>query len=206
MKIKRGTGFIALALMLILAGCGSTPSSNYYVLAARDLPQSSSQQPSLGIGPVEIPEYLNRNGLVYSRDGNQLQIAQYERWAEPLEEGIVRVLGLNLAGLLGTENIRTFPWHPARAPQYGIKLRLMALDADDSNAELVAEWLVYKPDRDSRSDTTVSRRISRLLIPVNNNQLQPGDLPGIYSKLLFQLSEEIAAAIRADTDSRQKSQ
>lgn len=196
MRITTPSGVAALALALLLAGCGSTPQSNYYVLSARDLPQTDAQEPALGIGPVTIPEYLNRNGMVYSREGNRLHIAEFERWAEPLEEGILRVLGLNLAGLLDTENIRTFPWHTARAPDYGVKLQLMALDADVNGAHLVAEWLLYKP----RDNSTVSRQISQFRSPPGTGRLQPEDLPAAYSDLLFQLSETIAAAIRTDMD------
>jgi len=70
---------IALALPLILAGCGTTPASKYYLLSAEasGFPQGST--PSLGVGPIEIPEYLNRNALVYGREGNRLHVANFER-------------------------------------------------------------------------------------------------------------------------------
>ncbi len=181
----------AVALAVLLAGCGSTPHSNHYVLTATVTTTPAGQSPSLGIGPIEIPEYLNRNGLVYNRKGNQLQIANSERWAEPLEDGISRVLILNLAGLLNTENVRTFPWHPKRPPDYGVKVRVLSLNATDSEASLVAEWLVYR----SENAEPVTRRISLLQNELTARELKPAQIAPAYSELFYQLSQLIAAAI-----------
>jgi uncharacterized lipoprotein YmbA len=193
MKHRRPYNAWIVALLLVLAGCGSTPSNNYYVLTAREGVSAEGQTPSLGIGPIRIPEYLNRTALVYRREGNRLQIAEYERWAEPLEEGIGRVLGLNLAGLLDTENVRPFPWHPDRTPDFGISVNLLALDADEGRAVLEAEWLIYRP----ATSAAVSRRMARLAYTPPGGKLEPGDLAAAYSELLYRLSEEISEAIRS---------
>jgi uncharacterized lipoprotein YmbA len=182
-----------LALTLLLAACGSTPSHNYYLLTAREAPGPTGTAPSVGIGPVRIPEYLNRNNLVYQQDGNRLQIADYERWAEPLEEGILRVLGLNLAALLDTQDIRQFPWHPDRAPQFGVTLRLLSLDADQRGAKLEAEWLLHRP----ATGEGLQRRLSRFSHTETTGELTPDRLATVYSDLLYRLSEEIAGAVRA---------
>ena len=181
------------ALALSLTACGSSPRNTYYLLTATGSHSASGETPSLGIGPVEIPEYLNRNGLVYSRQNNQLQISSQERWAEPLEDGISRVLGMNLASLLNTQNLRYFPWNPQRAPDYGIKITVLTLDANDRQATLVAEWLLYRPD----TTATISRRISQLQQDLPSGKLEPAQLAPTYSNLLYQLSEIIAAAVSA---------
>ena len=82
-----------LCLLLCLATCASSPPSNFYRLTPAVAHVPGGPTPSLGIGPVDIPEFLNRNALVYTRGGNQLQLAESERWAEPLDDGITRVLG-----------------------------------------------------------------------------------------------------------------
>lgn len=187
------TFFRVAMLSLWLSACGSSPHSNYYLLTAQQLPSASGQQPALGIGPVSIPEYLNRTGLVYSKAGNQLQISRQERWAEPLEDGIARVLGLNLANLLNTENVRSFPWSAERAPDYGVKVNVLSLDANDSKATLVAEWLVYRP----ATGEPVSRKISQLQQALPPGEVQASGLAPAYSELLYQLSELIAAAVSA---------
>lgn len=182
----------AIAALLLVA-CGSSPQHNFYLLSAESREVANGQSPSLGIGPIGIPEYLNRNSLVYSRGSNQLQIANFERWAEPLADGIQRVLGLNLAAELGTQNIRPHPWQRADAPAYAVQLWVLSLDAAGQSAELVVEWRVSRPGEPG----TVERRISRLTQPLPGPEWEAADAAGAYSRLLQALSAEIAAVIRA---------
>lgn len=185
-------GCSALALALALAGCGSSPHNNYYVLSAETRAPSGNQEPALGIGPVEIPEYLNRNSLVYRDGSNQLLIASFDRWAEPLADGIQRVVGLNLSAELGTQNIRPHPWQRADSPDYAIALWILSFDVSGQQAELVAEWRVNRPGEHS----TVARRISRLSRQLPSADWQAGDAAAAYSLLLQSLSSEIAEVIR----------
>jgi uncharacterized lipoprotein YmbA len=183
-----------LSLGLSLSGCSSSPPNNYYLLSANEFPVVSGDTPTLGIGPTEIPEYLSRANLVYNRMDNRLQVASQDLWAEPLGDGIQRVLVLNLSGLLNTQHISYFPWHPERAPEYAVKVSLLQLDATENEAALTAEWLVYRP----ASAESVNRGISRLLIPLSPGAPEPERVAGAYSALLFQLSEILAAAITKD--------
>ena len=183
--------------VLLLAGCGSTPPSNYYLLSSPGNAPPDGMVPALGIGPVEIPEYLKRNGLVYRIGDNRLQISDSERWGEPLEEGVRRVLSLNLAGLLDTGNLSYYPFHSQRPPDYGVTVNVLNLDVDEQQAALVAEWLVYRP----ATGEPVGRRISQLQFALPGAGLAPEGVAPAYSALLYQLSQLIAAVISADLDS-----
>lgn len=182
----------ALALLIaLLASCGTTPQSTHYLLTATLDEIPTSQSPAIGVGPIEIPEYLNRNTLVYRDGGNELRIDQQSRWAEPLEDGISRVVSLNLAGLLNTENVRTHPWHPKRLPDYGVKIRVLRMDAMDLAAVLVAEWVVHRPGEAGE----LQRRISKRTLPLDGQRPISAQLAAAHSTLLLELSEEIASAI-----------
>jgi len=195
MKYSCARNWIAALLMPLLAAC-TTPSSQHYLLTARDAPMPQGMTPSVGVGPIAIPEYLGRNSLVTRSDSNRVNISSIERWAEPLEDGILRVTGLNLAGLLQTENVRLYPWHPSRAPDYGVKLRLVEMDANTTQAILVAEWLVYRV----ADDSTVARRLVKNTKPLAVPETTTNDVVSSYSDLLYMLSEDIAAAIRSAED------
>jgi len=182
-----------LLLLGLLAGCGSSPPINYYVLSAQDGAARGGDTPSLGVGPVTIPEYLNRANLITEREGNTLTIARFDQWAEPLEDGIKRVLAINLAGLMNTQNVYTYPWRPEQAPEYGIRINLLQLDAGDREATLTAEWLVYRPG----ATGALARRLSRLHHPLPGGGPHAEQIAGAYSALLLQLSEEIAGAIES---------
>lgn len=181
-------------LLLVLAGCGSSPHVNYYRLTAQATALPAGESPALGVGPIEIPAYLDRDKFVYQQEGNTLRVAVTEQWAEPLEDGVERVMALNLASLLNTQNVRTFPWQSKRAPEYGIRVNILDLDSNATEATLTAEWLVYKP----ASDKAVQRRISRLQLALDKGKTGPEHSAAAFSTLLYQLSETIAAAITAD--------
>jgi uncharacterized lipoprotein YmbA len=183
-----------LSLLLVLAGCGSSPPINYYVLSAHKGATPTGTAPSLGVGPIAIPEYLNRENLVTNREGNTLVVAAFDRWAEPLSDGIQRVLAVNLAGLMDTQSIRLHPWHQEQAPDYGVRINLLSLDASEGEATLAAEWLVYHPS----GREVVNRRLSRLRQPLSGGSVEPEQIAAAYSELLFNLSELIAAVIKAD--------
>lgn len=178
----------------ILSACGSSPASNYYLLNAMGAPSTTAQSPSLGIGPIKIPEYLNRNGLVYNLEGNLLHVASNERWAEPLSNGVARVMGLNLSSLLNTENVQAFPWYRSQKPDYGIQISVISLDANDTMASLTAEWVVQKP----KAEKFLIRKISTFSQNLPAGAVTPAQIAPAYSELLQQLSELIAATIAAD--------
>jgi uncharacterized lipoprotein YmbA len=185
---------LLLPLGLLLAGCGSSPPNNFYVLSAHEFPAPSGRAPTLGVGPITVPEYLGRQNMVYNRVENTLQVASLDMWAEPLSDGIQRVLILNLAGLLNTQDVSVFPWRPERAPQFGVEVNLLKLDANEDAAMLTADWLVSRPG----DNTPTNRRISRLQLPLPGGAPEPEQVAAAYSTLLFQLSEIIAAAIESD--------
>lgn len=184
----------ALLLLAILGACGTTPSSNFYLLTAEAGQLPNGTTPSLGIGPVAIPEYLNRNSLVTDTRGNEVKIASFERWAEPLGDGVQRVLALNLSSQLNTRNMRFFPWQADLAPDYGVRLTIVSMDIQDRQARLVAEWAVLV----DAGRTELIRRISQQEVSVAAGELSGDAIARAYSQLLAQLSEEIAGAIRMD--------
>lgn len=191
MRRELSRAAIGLLLMALLTACGTTPSSRHYLLTAPDAPLPQGVTPSVGVGPITVPEYLNRDSLVRRSDSNSLRISSTERWAEPLQDGILRVTALNLAGLLETENVRVYPWHPDRAPEYGVRLRLIEMDSSDQQVVLVAEWFVYRvTDND-----TIARKLSKQTRVLAETDNTGNDIVKAYSDLLYELSAEIAESI-----------
>ena len=177
-------------LLILLGACGSTPPSNYYMLSANAGGMPGSGGPSLGIGPIEVPEYLRRNIMVLNRDSHRLTLAEYDRWAEPLEDGIGRVVALNLAVLLDTQQVQRHPWRRHSPPQFGISVQVIQMSLQGNHASLVTQWRIT----DVATDTVIAQKISKF--SVSAGSAGPEAVAGAYSVLLLQLSEEIAAATR----------
>lgn len=98
-----------IAVMGFSAGCGvirRSPETHFYVLT---LPEGSPtpstrphvQGPQVGIGPVTLPGYLDRTNI-FMRAGSSpdVQLAEYDRWGEPLGEGVTRLLVESLSARL----------------------------------------------------------------------------------------------------------
>jgi uncharacterized lipoprotein YmbA len=194
MNKRYRTLIIALSLPLILLGCGSTPASKYYLLSAQATQTPSGTSPSVGVGPIEIPEYLNRHAMVYNRDGNRLHIASSERWAESLDSSILRVVRVNLASILNTQDVLAYPWIKSSRPEYGVAVTILNLDANDESAKLVVEWHLSRP----QSEEALMRRIDKLQLDLPAGEVNATEVAAAYSELLYQLSSKIAAEITAD--------
>lgn len=178
-----------LLLTGLLTACGSTPRSDYYMLSANARGSMGSEGPSIGVGPVSVPEYLKRREMVLNRSANRLHLADFDRWAEPLDAGVLRVTALNLSLLLKTQQVQTFPWRRSNLPDFGISIAVVQFSMQGRQALLVAEWTVTEP----ATGTAVMQHISRLENSATGGD--PEDVAAAYSDLLKDLSKEIATAI-----------
>ena len=79
---------LTLALLGLLAGCGSAPTTlHYYSLDADTAPSSvttAQPQHQLVLRPVALSGQLDRMSLVYQLEGKELHFAEYHRWAGSL--------------------------------------------------------------------------------------------------------------------------
>jgi len=89
---------ILVLLALFLGACGTTHNSRYYTLTP--VPVGQDRKPDepgtvpvvLGIGPVTLPDYLDRPQIVLRTSQNELVFSEYSRWAGSLATDTVRVL------------------------------------------------------------------------------------------------------------------
>jgi uncharacterized lipoprotein YmbA len=189
MRVK---GIFSLTVtLLLLAGCGSTPRSNYYMLSADANGQPGRAGPAIGVGPVSVPEYLRGREMVLNRSDHKLELADYDRWAEPLDAGVNRVVAVNLAALLDTQNVQLFPWRRDAIPDYAVRIAVVQLAVHGSEARLVAEYTVARPQQGE----SVSQHIRNFT--TGTNAADPERVAATYSQLLLELSEDIARSIRA---------
>ena len=80
------------ASLVFLMGCaGATEKSRFYTLnSIRSLQAEAGdigikQGVVLGIGPIKIPERLDRPGIVTRSSLNRLEIAEFDRWGGSLQ-------------------------------------------------------------------------------------------------------------------------
>jgi hypothetical protein len=102
---------------------------------------------SLGIGPVTIPAYLDRPQIVSRQGPEELSLAEFHYWSEPLKAGVPRVLADNLAVLLGTDRVSLFPWAKAPAGQVQIVVDMTRFEGVlGKEIALSARWRLLGSD------------------------------------------------------------
>jgi uncharacterized protein len=114
---------IACGLAATLVGCfGTSQSSRFYTLtppADRSGTASTDLDTAVVIGPVTIPDYLDRKQIVTRSGRNEIVLAEFDRWGGSLDGEITRVLVAGLAARLNSAHIAVFPW--SSTPLFKVK-------------------------------------------------------------------------------------
>jgi uncharacterized lipoprotein YmbA len=182
---------IPCIVVILAAGCGSTPSSRFYTLSATPAPAGTPSDISVAVGPVTIPAVIDRPQIVVSAGPNQVRLDEFNRWAAPLQSNISRVVADNLAAILGTSRVSLFPQTMSAAADYRVAIQVQSFDsAPGDAATLDAVWTVSR-SKDGRSQT--GRTALREASP-------SGGYDGVaaaHSRALARMSRDITDAIQA---------
>lgn len=183
----------------LLGGCvgGKSKPSKFYVLSA--LPSSDAQTQTaaaerdvaVGIGPIVLPQYLDRDPIVTRASPNQLDLAEFDRWAESLRDNFSRTLTENLSILLSTHHVAVFPWDGSTPIDYQVTVDVTRFEGDaDGHAVLIARWSIFgKGGRE-----LLERKRSSFSEPAGAGNYEA--LVSALSRALGNLSREIAAAVK----------
>jgi len=164
-----GLRFLVLAsLAVLVASCASSPAPRYFRLEVpanlAATPGAAASDRAVIIGPFQLAEYLDRPQIV-TRDGaNGITIADYERWAEPLDANFQAVVAASVGRLLGSDRVLEFPARNIVKPERRVTGRISRLDVDgDGLAVLEVQWgvtdgagMVVRPGGVSRYEARVT--------------------------------------------------
>ena len=108
--------YLIVICIMMTYGCARTPQSRFYILQPQPsavdqaLPSVSVKDMIIGVGPVELPEHLERPQIVTRVSSNELYLSEFNRWAGSLEKNFSNVLAENLSVLLSTDKVLVYPW------------------------------------------------------------------------------------------------
>lgn len=200
--MKRSTFLITTAIlgavMALLWGCASTTQpSKFYVLSALTQPEATTQVSTsnadmlIGIGPVTLPAYLNRSQIVTRTSENELKLAEFHLWAEPLKKSISRVLMESLSNLLNTNRIVIYPWRSSIGVAYQITLDVVRFDVgSDGDAVMNVYWAVY--GKDGKEELLKKKSIFR----ESAGSKDYHSIVAAQNRTLMEFSREIASTIK----------
>jgi uncharacterized lipoprotein YmbA len=189
---------LTLSLFLvILTGCGSSAPTRFYLLNSLSGPETgqlvsdSKDSMVIGIGPVTIPEYLDRFQIVTRTSNNKINLAEFDQWAEPMNENVSRVLVENLSQMLSTNNVSLFPSKVSDNLDYQIQIEIVDFEGKfGDKASLSVRWSILG-DKGKR---VLIKRKSNFKESVGSGNYEV--LVAAMNKMLEDFSREIAETIK----------
>jgi len=187
---------IVCFLVMTAVGCAKTPATHFYVLNPVAQPREATPAagaasgPIVEVGPVTVPDYLERPQVVTRLSSNELRLSESHQWAEPLEQNVARVIVENLSAALNSERVVFYPAKQSAGVKYRVVVRILGFDAGEDGATVLeALWRVT----DSKGETVAPEKRSRF--ESSARELTYNAITAKMSDLLGQFCEEIASAI-----------
>ena len=175
-----------------VGGCGTSEPSRFYVFtpAVRESTQSvDGGETRVGLHPFEIPQYLMRPNIVTMQEGNRIEIAEYDRWAESLDASLMRVLAINLAQMVPGASVHHYPWRRDQGVRYEISGEVLQFGREaDGVVRMVVHWTL----RRTGEVDGVDHRFSFARSPTHEGFL---GIVEMMNQAVTVLSEDLAEAI-----------
>jgi uncharacterized lipoprotein YmbA len=186
---------VGLALAFMLIACSSSPPVRYFALSPIDaeFKQDPDDAIMLGLGPLRMPDYLNRSQIVTRGANSEIQVDEFSRWSEPLATSLLRIVSTDVDNLLRGVVVVMFPYEPFVRDQ--VKYRLVGdinrFEADQKGRiVLEVQWGIVNIDGD-------------VVVPVRRNRYQaqgstpydPSAVAAAMNDALAQFSRDIAGKL-----------
>jgi len=149
----------------------------------------------VAVGPLAIPDYLDRPEIVTRAGQNEMRVNEFQRWAGALGGNMTDTVVEDLSVLLPASRFSVIRWIPAAQPNvpiaYRIIVNVMRFDAAPGDTVLLeADWTVY-----GKETEVLLARKSSISRKVGGTDF--AELVATMSKAVEDLSREIAAGVTA---------
>ncbi len=194
-QIRRLQLTAVIFMILFLAGCARTQPSRFYTLSSFPQMDAIPAAPEnakfyIGVGPVEIPDHLERPQIITREGENELELAEFHKWAGSLQSNITTALSENLSRLLRTDRLTVYPWPGAVRVDYQVALHVFRFEVwPEGKAVLSAQWMIL--GKGGREMLVMEK--SDIVAPVAGRGYP--DMVYAQSVALRELSREIAESI-----------
>ncbi len=201
MKLRPHLTALVIGSLLFSGGCQIVPDAQpdpteFYVLTYPGNPSASAGSVdgvTLGLHEIRLPVYLGDSRAMVVRDaGNRITYRDFERWAEPLDEGIERILRIGLTQSPGVARVLTLPFPAGIDRDYDLQVTVLTsegLERDDLQQVLLAlDYSVLTPEGD-----LVTHGIYRA--PVRDWDGSADDLARLLSQAIAASADTIAGAV-----------
>jgi uncharacterized lipoprotein YmbA len=146
--------------------------------------------PSVGLGPVTVPEYLARPQIVTRVDEHQVLVDEFSRWAEPLDDMLAATLAEQIRAEVRPVSLVRYPWRASQIPDLSVRVQVSRFEPGASGDVLLqATWQVV--DRDGKQ---LSAHTGEYRVPAGQTVKEA---VAAMSTAAERLGKEISGALRA---------
>lgn len=183
-----------IALALLACACSRSPRASFYTLVPAAAPRvqaPAGTSPAVSVGPVTLPELVDRPQLVVRVAQNRVEVLETHRWAEPLKSEIPRLMARDLGRLLGSDRVSSYGQSAAADAGYRVLVDVVRFEPSPGDSvALEALWSVRRPGGEKRRGRSLVQE------KVTGAGYEP--LVAACSRALALVSADIADAIRAE--------
>ena len=186
--------FLSFLIFLVLGCAKSSKPVEYYMLDAsvgidNNQTLKGDEGPMIGLGPIRLPEYLDRFQMVVAVSQNKYKLIDGHRWAEKLDQNISLALFKTLPSQLGTDRMIRYPWPQRPGVDFQVKIDILELNVDqDGQSQLVAQWSIKSKDK------TILNKRSTFTAQASTTDIDK--MVQAQSECLTQLGQEIVANLK----------
>jgi len=185
---------LMVSWLVLLAACGSSPNTEFYVLNADQgsVMQSAnlSTGPAVGVWQVKLPDLLDRSEIVTRDNPFKITMADFSWWAGNLSENMTLLIVAQLSQHLQSNRVVTSPWPSYRKNDYQVITRIERFDGE-LGGEVVLRGLWSLLDGDGTKE--LSRQVFEF--KTNTADLTYQEMAEAMSRLTVQLAQQLADGI-----------
>ena len=198
-------GLLAISILclftVVLDGCVISPPPQFYTLSALRNPEPMKQAASaahtviVAIGPIMIPDYLDKLEIVTRSGPTELKVNEFHRWAGALNSTISRAMIENLSSLLPSERFSVIRWIPGMQVNtmitYRITVDVLRFDVAPGDVTVFeVGWTIHGNNKEP-----VLVRKSIITEPVKGTDFN--EMVAAMSKAVEDFSREVADVLKS---------
>lgn len=193
--VKANVWCLSIVGLLCITACSTTPTV-YHTLTVNNANAPKAEAlshhiPSLGIGPVNLPTLLDREGLVIRKTPTSVAVSDTHLWGGQLEDELLDALTQQLRSRLPFTQVQTIPWELTQAPRYQLVLSVETFDgAPQGVARLQGTWQWQL----AATGKMLSTEVVQLQRPVTGNTID--DVVVAQSLLVGDLVKQIITSLQ----------
>ena len=196
MRCDFAVGMLIVCLVVATTGCSRSPRVTFYTLESgvrAETAAAATAVPVVAVGPITLPEVVDRPQLVVRVAANRVDILETHRWAEPLKSEIPRLIAESLGRLLGSNRVSSYLQNAGSDADYRVLVDIQRFESSPGESVTVeAVWSL-------RHAGSGAPKTGRSLVhePVGAEGYDP--LVAAFGRALHVVSADMARAIRAET-------